>query len=1185
MLKLDVYKGFNDEFYNSISTSPLIDIEVGDKLDVRKFDKNFSNILQIAIIQGEGEHWITYEEYSFVKTFIEQRCLDGELEVRIIRNNIYPEIYPISYNISDDIIGEILDNMENRPTESLSSQADKLSKIYSNILNIDGKNYVTYYNDEVGNEAINKIEDYYNQKIEIGLMREDSDFIIDITNELSDFIKNINEIQNHGFKKVGLEMSCDTLTSRMIRNSYATYFAVKNIDICLFDYSEKIKEKEQILNRFSEIAKDVIKIPNFKDFRKIKFYENIDYSRDTIEISQQTIMYDLVNESQKANNGEIYRDIFVTAPTGSGKSVMFQIPAIYLAEKYNKMTIVIEPIKSLMEDQKNKLSSLGYNHAEFLNSDIATAVEKEKIIERIKTGDVHILYLSPETLLSYSIESIIGDRDIGLIVIDEAHIVTTWGVGFRPDYWYLGSYINRLRNKPKYWKSKNDVKEYKFPICTFTATAICGGKDDTFKEASLSLYLKAPIKYIGNLRRDNIKFDICNYPGLLGTSDYETKKIEKLGQRIYEWTENKNKTIIYFPYHRLAQDLYDGLGIFRELSVFKDSFGLYTGQADKETKFDSIRDFEENKKCIMLATKAFGMGIDISDIQNVYHYAISGNLSDYVQEIGRVARNENVTGYAITDYFDNDKMYMNRLFGMSQIRHFQINKVLQIIYDVYKNKKNRNFLVTPRMFFGIFGNDEDRATNRIKIVLLMLEKDLYEKFSFKVLISRPRSIFTNAFVVIDRTNESLVLNSKYGKYFKFSANGKYKYPNPDGSFTTDFGDIYTIDLKSLWEDYYANMTFASFKFDFFSKFGDTCSEIRAFIRGRVKVTLNTKNNVPFRDLKDKMYGDINFIIDKLREFGRNYFTVDDFGKKLEERFGKGLKQKLIANSFLELVDENKETYKTRTLSDGRMEYVIANSSIETKIYYLIKGGSLLRELSSSKATQHVCYLPVDKNEGNLKAFRLLSLLDLITYEVLGGDNPEIFIRLNDPEKIRKIVSKQVYYNNDYVDKAQEKHYRSVRIMDYFFRNIDNDEDRWDFIEDYFAGEDVVKLTNNVIPDEINYKELEKCLVKDKSYSLKECKNWNDCETFIYDKYVPVFKKMSKLNIRIPDYASALIKVEEYKINALIVWVKENIIILDEETDGIILEICKRIGWKAYKMSDIDYDYLKKKLIIQDTITI
>ena len=79
--------------------------------------------------------------------------------------------------------------------------------------------------------------------------------------------------------------------------------------------------------------------------------------------------------------------------------------------------------------------------------------------------------------------------------------------------------------------------------------------------------------------------------------------------------------------------------------------------------------------------------------------------------------------------------------------------------------------------------------------------------------------------------------------------------------------------------------------------------------------------------------------------------------------------------------------------------------------------------------------------------------------------------------------------------------------------------------------------------------------------------------------------MSKLNIRIPDYASALVKVEEYKINALIVWVKENIIILDEETDGIILEICKRIGWKAYKMSDIDYDYLKKKLIIQDTITI
>lgn len=1179
MLRLKVYKGFSIDFYKSLNEKPLTNNNIIDRLDVRKFNKQFSDKLQISIIQSEGEYWITYEEYAFVKGFIEQRSLNNDLEVNIIRNNIYPEIYPIVYNISNEIIEELEENSENKSTEELSENAAKLSKIYSNIINIDGSNYVTYYNDEVGNEAIKSISNYYQQKKEIGEMQNKVDYIINISNELDDFIRNINEIHNRKFKNIGIEMSCNTLTSNMIKESYATYFAVNGIDVYLFEYSEKVKEKEIILERFKEIAKNIIKIPNFSDFRNINFYENIDFSRDTIKISQQTIMYDLVNEAQKANNGEVYRDIFVTAPTGSGKSIMFQIPAIYLAEKYNKLTIVIEPIKGLMEDQKEKLKSLGYNHAEFLNSDITSAIEKEKIIERVKSGDVHLLYLSPETLLSYTIDTIIGDRDIGLLVVDEAHIVTTWGVGFRPDYWYLGGYINKLRNKINYWKTKkkNEIKTYQFPICTFTATAICGGKDDTFKETCLSLYLKAPIKYIGNLRRNNIKFDIHSYPEQLNKTDYETKKIEKLGEKLYNWTENRNKTIIYFPYHRQAQELYDGVGIFRELSVFNKYMGLYTGQASKEIKHDSIKYFQNNEKCIMLATKAFGMGIDINDIENVYHYAVSGNLSDYVQEIGRVARNENMVGYAITDYFEKDKQFMNQLFGMSQIKHYQINKVLQIIYDVYKNKKNRNFLITPKMFSGIFGKDEDKAENRLKIVLLMLEKDLYEKFSFKVLISRPRSIFTNAFVVIDRTNEEKVLNGKYGKYFEFNAKGKNRYPNPDGSYTTDFGDIYKIDLKGIWEEYYADMSFASFKHDFFTKTGKTCGEIREYIRNRVKVTLNTKNNVPFKELREKIFGDIYFILEKIREFKRDYFTAEEFAAKLEERFGKSLKQKLIANSFLEIVDEKRETYKERTLEDGTTEYVISNSSIETKVNYLIRGCGLLRELSQSDSTEHVSYLSNDKNEGNLKAFRLLSLLDLITYEVLGGDNPEIFIRLNDPEKIRKIVAKQVYYTNDYVDRAREKHYRDVKILDYFFKELENDTDRWNYIEDYFAGEEVLKQIEEILPEEITFKELKDCIDNNKSYSLEEYNQWNDIEMFIDNEYSAVFKKLAGLQIRIPDFASTLIKIDGYKINAVMVWVKENIIIMNEETEDVIIDICNRIGWNAHKISNIDFEKIKEEL--------
>ena len=280
---------------------------------------------------------------------------------------------------------------------------------------------------------------------------------------------------------------------------------------------------------------------------------------------------------------------------------------------------------------------------------------------------------------------------------------------------------------------------------------------------------------------------------------------------------------------------------------------------------------------------------------------------------------------------------------------------------------------------------------------------------------------------------------------------------------------------------------------------------------------------------------------------------------------------------MEIVDESKETYKERTLEDGTTEYVISNSSISTKINYLIKGCGLLRELSKSDETEHICFLSSEKNEGNLKAFRLLSLLDLITYEVIGGDNPEIFIRLNDPEKIRKIVSKQVYYSNDYVDMAREKHLRDVRVLNNFFRNLDNDEERWNYIEDYFAGEDVAKEVNEELPDEITFKDLSDCIIKEKSYPLAEFKKWEEISIFIDNEYKPILTKLANLIPNIPDYLSSQIKFDDFKFNAIMVWANKSVLILDEDTEDRILDICNRIGWSAYKISDIDYDKLKREV--------
>lgn len=175
-----------------------------------------------------------------------------------------------------------------------------------------------------------------------------------------------------------------------------------------------------------------IAIPCIEDQDKIvEILSNIDKK---IELNNQT------NES--------FKDVFVTAPTGAGKSILFQVPAIVAAEKNELLTIVISPLIGLMKDQVNNIKLLT-NCAATINSEF-TPIEKEKIIEDIQNKKVSILYISPETLLSNAnIETFIGDRQIGLLVVDEAHTVSTWGKNFRPDYWYLGDYLDKLRHRTK----------------------------------------------------------------------------------------------------------------------------------------------------------------------------------------------------------------------------------------------------------------------------------------------------------------------------------------------------------------------------------------------------------------------------------------------------------------------------------------------------------------------------------------------------------------------------------------------------------------------------------------------------------------------------------------------------------------------------------------------------------------
>ena len=157
---------------------------------------------------------------------------------------------------------------------------------------------------------------------------------------------------------------------------------------------------------------------------------------------------------------------------------------------------------------------------------------------------------------------------------------------------------------------------------------------------------------------------------------------------------------------------------------------------EKFEKNESVIRFKESDLSIRLATKAFGMGINIPDVEVVYHYAPTGTLADYVQEIGRAAR-KLPKGYAMTDYLRNDMNYASVLWGLSGLRHYQIKAIMKKLYNLYVQKNNRNILISPEVFGFIF--DTRSIDNKAKRGLMLLSADLLEKYHFRVINVRTKN--------------------------------------------------------------------------------------------------------------------------------------------------------------------------------------------------------------------------------------------------------------------------------------------------------------------------------------------------------------------------------------------------------------------------------------------------------------
>jgi ATP-dependent DNA helicase RecQ len=290
------------------------------------------------------------------------------------------------------------------------------------------------------------------------------------------------------------------------------------------------------------------------------------------------------------------RDVLGIMPTGGGKSLCYQIPALLL----DGTEIVISPLISLMKDQVNALEEEGISAA-FINSSLS-AEEYYGILNKAAKGKYKIIYIAPESLFKSDIINLVTNIRISLLVVDEAHCISQWGHDFRPAYKNINRFLEMLHPRP--------------PLASFTATATGQVREDIIR----MLGLQNPFVLVTGFDRTNLYFAVEN------PDDRKKRIIELLKER------KDQSGIIYCSTRKAVEELHE------MLERKKFSVTMYHAGLDDEIRHKSQDDFLYDRKTLMIATNAFGMGIDKSNVSFVIHYQMPKNIESYYQEAGRAGR-------------------------------------------------------------------------------------------------------------------------------------------------------------------------------------------------------------------------------------------------------------------------------------------------------------------------------------------------------------------------------------------------------------------------------------------------------------------------------------------------------------------------------------------------------------------
>ena len=371
-------------------------------------------------------------------------------------------------------------------------------------------------------------------------------------------------------------------------------------------------------------------------------------------------------------------------PTGTGKSVCYQVPALSRYDKTGALTVVISPLVALMADQVAGLEARGIGSCVTVNG-LLSMPERADALDRVRLGDASILLISPEQLRSVSLRGALAQREIGAWVLDEAHCLSRWGHDFRPDYRYVGRFIREKAGE-----------EPVPPVLCLTATAKPEVVDEIgdFFRKELGVELKV---FDGGARRTNLEFVVVK----TGVGEKFAHVHQVLTADLPE--DEPGGAIIYCATRSHTEELAQFLQL---KGIEADHFHAGLPPETKKTVQESF--INGNLRAIV-ATNAFGMGIDKPDVRLVIHADIPGSLENYLQEAGRAGRDQRAARCVLL-YTQED---VERQFGMSarsRLTRQEIHGVLKALRNLDRRKRTEGEVVATSG--EILGEDEDNAFER-----------------------------------------------------------------------------------------------------------------------------------------------------------------------------------------------------------------------------------------------------------------------------------------------------------------------------------------------------------------------------------------------------------------------------------------------------------------------------------------